>query len=222
MISALTSRFPKPQCIEEGRAVSWRDPQILDRLWPMFGKKCYLTEAPIGQRLFEVDHRHPKSAPNAPNPLDWDNLYPASGLANRIRKRGWPAGGLLHPDGREGHDINSRLHQQLDINGPSQDILCTFAAVDPSDIEAKNTAEELNRIHHNSDNEISSSNDLRVAIRTQMELMLRDSLNLIHAKETSNYQVLESRFRTLYLDATSPYSALIKSIVPEVLRYLIT
>lgn len=198
----------------------WRAPDVLRQLHADFYGKCYLTEAPVAEAGFEVDHRHPRTVGGAP--LDWGNLYPAEKGANGRRKKSWPVGGLLQPDGRD--DVEGRLEQEI-VAEPT-DILCLFQAKDPSDVAAVNTAQELYDLHHD-DQDADGPNkarDLRRAIQHQLLFVLQKAqvvLDLRHtrAPDDAERRKEEQIFQRL-VSRRSPYTMLVRSCVHRKLHDL--
>ncbi len=220
MIEAISARPAVPGCLANGTAKNWREDEILDALWPMFGQKCYLTEHPIGTREFEVDHRHPKASAGAPDSLDWENLYPISHFANQTRVKGWPVGGLLHPDGRD--RIDSRIIQKLEYDAPKADVLCLFVPIDSNNAASANTCKELHRCHHRDDISTDGrAKNLRQAILFQLTMMLEASVPLVRVDRPSRDKLAEQEFKSRYASKSSPYFALVRSKIPKDLDYLI-
>ncbi len=199
---------------------SWRGNDVLQRLHEDFLGKCYLTEQVVPLSGLEIDHRRPRNQDGAD--FDWSNLYPASHDANNRRPRGWPEGGLLHPDGRD--DVEKRLIQELDYDNEAN-ILCFFAARNPDDQAAINTEAELNWLH-NSDKSGSGHNakDLRDAIQRRLILMLDLQVKLLDARERMEsgaleLKKLELRFQRV-VSRRAPFTALLRSKVVSSLHCL--
>lgn len=136
------SRDPRsfPDCSSDWNTDSMRRP-----LWHAHRRKCYSCERELNYGNFEVEHRVPRAQfPQLTH--CWLNLFPVCRFCNG-RRKGCPypeRGGLLSP----GTDsaIEERLNQAV-IRESSTEIRARFAARDPSDIYAYNTARELEHIH---------------------------------------------------------------------------
>ena len=204
MIDATRSKDAPPSL---GAERGWRGDDVLTALHRDFLGKCYLTESPLQPGSFEVDHRHPQAAGGASH--DWPNLYPCAPGHNQRRRRGWPDGGLLHPDGRD--RVEERIDQRLDTSSKPGDVLCVFEACDPNDPAAVNTAAELDHIHNDGDSP-SKAHDLRGAMRVRLELLLREQHTVRSARHLSPPGDLqaERRLREL-VSRRSPFTALLRS-----------
>ncbi len=189
----------------------WREEDVLHQLHADFLGKCYLTEVIVPRGGFEVDHRHPRN--DGGWAFDWANLYPASKDANVRRQKSWPAGGMLHPDGR-GDDVEGRLIQDVIID--ETDIECRFEPLNPKDLAASNTARELERLH-NDDSTGPKALDLRQAIKHRLLRMtlLERQVREARAKRPDADEVrrrLEAEFRR-FVSRRSPFTALVRSQV---------
>jgi hypothetical protein len=124
----------------------WDASEFKTPLWMRFRRKCYICERHV-RNDFQVDHRVPQNVcTGGLSPLVHCsvNLFPSCAFCNVRRSRKLPAtGGLLTPGSDTG--IEARLQQRFSLDAP--DPRAEFAAVDPSDLDACNTAEELQRLH---------------------------------------------------------------------------
>lgn len=125
---------------------TWNTDAFRNPLWQHYHRKCYLCERPI-HRDFEVDHRVPQNVCHELQLSDLIhcsvNLLPACGSCNVRRQKSLPAHGSLLTPGYDPH-IEARLHQRFILDVESR---AEFAAADPTDIDASNTAAELQRLH---------------------------------------------------------------------------
>lgn len=198
---------PPPESLAKGNG--WRGEDVKSRLRQDFLRKCYLCEGPLG-RNFDVEHRHPRSAGG--EEYDWNNLFPAHHDCN-IGRPAYPAGGLLSP----GDGVERRLRQWLD-----DEHLPRFRAQEDEDVEAANTATELDHIHHSS---TDAASDLRHAIRGQLARVLERANRLLLLRstrrgDTAEAHDLEHELR-YQLSRRAPYSVLIRNrLDPEVLHSL--
>ncbi|MGE0709370.1 MAG: HNH endonuclease [Planctomycetota bacterium] len=134
-------RAEAPPSLAEG--TSWTGEDVLEALWEDFLEKCYLCEGAIAPGCFQVDHRDPQ-AQRPDRAFDWTNLYPAHADCNNRRRRKLPEGGYLFP--ADGDDV-ARLAQRMELTATGDPVLFVFAASDPADTAAQNTAAELRRIY---------------------------------------------------------------------------
>jgi hypothetical protein len=164
--------------------------------------KCYLTESVIPASEMDVEHRIPRSAGGGVD--DWENLYPARPKANAHRRRTVPDGGWASP----GEQVERRLVQQLTSG---VELRCVFAAVDSADRSARNTAEELTRLHHEISGERTDwSRDLRDAIHRAYTGLLEDHFRWTSASEAAEKAACEAMV-ALRLSRRAPYTALLRS-----------
>jgi hypothetical protein len=205
MIDVQRTPEPPPSLALE----TWNAEDVRERLLADFFDKCYLTEVSLFDGGYRVDHRHPKGDGGDEN--DWWNLYPSHADANERRSKKWPEGGLLHPDGRD--RVEERLIQQLlfDVDGTP---CCFFAARDPADRAAVNTAAELDHLH----------NDLHLrarqlcdAVHRRLTLMLDLQIQVLGARRERNpndpeLKELELKFRRI-ISRRAPFTALLRSKV---------
>lgn len=198
---------------------TWNTDAFRNPLWQHYHRKCYLCERPI-QRDFEVEHRVPQNVCRElglPELIHCSiNLLPACGSCNVRRQKSLPGqGGLLTP----GYDpnIESRLHQRflLDVESRTE-----FAAVDPTDIDARNTAAELQRLHSP---ETATTEPARGRTEDLLDAIEDRYLETIHPliKKVQRWRKrghpdpqLESEL-VLVLSRTAPFTMLMHSIVEQ-------
>lgn len=137
---------------------SYRTSDLLDAFEDQFFSKCYLTEQQFrdGAEL-EVDHFIPRSE-NETLLYDWQNLFPISPLANRMRPKKTPEGGYLNPCT---DDVESEIRH---LFVPLLDIF-SFEARNPSNSAARNTASLLQHLHNGSAKTQRSVRGLQKAIK---------------------------------------------------------
>ena len=148
MISVKRSQ-PAPASLNNKKSYSRKD--VRKQLRNDFSDKCYLCEGKT-YGSFQIDHLRPqKGFPELV--YTWENLFPAHGdtcnqrrihwekRPGALRRDGepvrWPEDGLL--DCAQTPDVRARLLQWFD--NAVGDIKVFFAAADPEDAEARNTAE---------------------------------------------------------------------------------
>lgn len=208
MINAERSPDP-PKSLAKLR--SWNEGDVLEKLYADFLGKCYLTEEVLTLGNISVDHFRPKGDPSFTHlTYEWNNLYPTSRNANERRPKKWPDGGLLDPASPD-EDIEERLHQWLD-----DDCQPKFAATDSDDLQAVNTAFQLDHIHNARHPKAA---DLRDAIRAYYIKVL-EKLHELRDALDSNPQPLAdiTRLKTELCDMLSrraPFTALIRSKLME-------
>lgn len=184
-----------------------RAPDVLEALHRCFLGKCYLCERSVTLSSFHVEHRVPRGHDNT-REHDWTNLFPCCEGCNLRRKKGYPDGGLLDPAG--GQAIESRLEQRI-ADWPGADPKPYFAARDPSDLAAVNTAAELDRIHNDDSNSLKAA-DLRHAILTHQRRVFRQCLYYLHNTAISEHARQEVRTHLrLLLSRRAPYTALTRA-----------
>lgn len=76
---------------------SYRNDDVIEALYSVFKKKCYLTEKVFDSpREMEIDHFVPQNEQS--NLIrTWQNLYPIDNKANKQRPKITPVGGYLDP-----------------------------------------------------------------------------------------------------------------------------
>ena len=199
------NRSPEPP-ISLAMCKSWRSDDVLERLHSDFLGKCYLTEEVLTLGRISVDHFRPKGMPEFEHlTYEWSNLYPTSVDTNSRRLK-WPEGGLLDPAAPD-EDIEKRLQQWLDDN-----CLPKFAATDPDDLKAVNTAHQLDHIHNARHPKAA---DLREAIRTYYIKVLEKLHELRDAVDSQPQKSVDiTKLKTELSDMLSrhaPFTALIRS-----------
>jgi len=130
---------PAPASLACSKSCSGRD--VLEALYRDFLGKCYLCERELSIGEIEVDHRLPQCRwPGGAR--CWANLFPACAYCNRRRPRSRAKPSLLSP----GEGVERRIVQRVRFR-PTGDIECMFVPVQPDDVRAQATAEELERLH---------------------------------------------------------------------------
>lgn len=192
---------------------------VIQALYEAFLGKCYLCETPIDPGTLDIDHRKPKAKDQFPElECAWTNLFPTCKKhgCNGRRERKYPEGGLLDPSAND--RVEQRVHQSITSvmsNVLAGDVTCGFAAVHEDDVAARNTAIELDRIHHgtgSSERAQLSARALRKAIEKRIVKVassVREFVTLPrHATERQD--ALKQQLRILF-SRRAPYSALVRS-----------
>lgn len=211
------------------RTVAYDGDDVRDALEHDFHGKCYLCEGPTGG-TFNIDHFRPKDETHGFPELRqaWANLFPAHGQSCNQRRpkwhasdraamvegrvRNWPAGGLIDC-AAPGARVEARLMQWGDFGGVSRWTV-HFAAADPDDVEAVNTATTLRRIHGDEDDAERHGRTLRERI-AQRYVEVQKRLNpLIKAWFEQGSEARETRVAVAELKALlarkTPYAGVLR------------
>lgn len=194
---------------------TYRDSDVLEALFEDFNAKCYLCESPVEYGSFEVDHRWPTG--DGGDIYAWLNLFPICSNCNIRRKKKWPEGGLMFPDGKD--DVETRLSQELiNIMLPTvvKGITPQFHAISAGDISARNTSDELSRIY---DSKSRKGADLISAIDAYSRQVLKclvDYQAKTNIGQTTDpeMELLKRQLQNM-VSRKAPYTALIRSLVKD-------
>lgn len=140
-----------------------------------------------------------------------ENLFPAHPKANRAKSDIDPPGGLCLP----GDGVDRRLVHKLQTD--SSGVHCMFAALDPADAAAANTAALLGKLHHGT-NVHRYSDDLRDAIGRRLMDVFRAMVRFWLATDPTERAAHAATVRRM-VDRDGPFHALLMS-VPEVKKFL--
>jgi hypothetical protein len=202
---------PAPTSLAEEKG--WRGEDVLKRLFDDFLGKCYLCENTVdGSGSFEVDHRRQRGDGGAD--FDWANLFLICEHCNGRRAKSWPDGGLLDPAG--GHRVEARVLQTIEYDGDDK-LVPVFCAAAANDLEAVNTAAELERIHNDRDRGRLKAADLRDSIRKRVEKVNREVLEYFRTRlETplDQQRIHQHEWHIRRLVArTAPFTMLVRSAI---------
>lgn len=139
MINIDRTTTPPPASLSSQN--EYRNDDVLDALYVLFLKKCYLTEQQFSFRNdMQIDHFIPHQ--NQANlKFNWSNLYPAHQRANLIKSNSKPEGGYLDPC-HPGDDVETDIIYSVEVGGAMLVQPC-----DASNVKAVNTAALLNKVH---------------------------------------------------------------------------
>lgn len=201
MIDVVRSQ-PAPPSLVKTKRYNGKD--VREQLHSDFLAKCYLCEGPLPVGTMQVDHLRGRVPADLVH--DWTNLFPAC-KCNQHRPKNLVLP-LLDPAGNQ--QVETRLVQIL-----TDKIEPAFAAVDPTDLEAVNTANELTHIHQHA----LHGRDLQSAIKTYLGLATMAVLRYerIKADAASDAQAI-AEARTIasgHLRRTSPFSALVRGAIQK-------
>ena len=205
-----------PESLASGR---YDGTDVIDALHVAFLGKCYLCETALGPGTLDVDHRKPKAEGQFPElKCVWTNLFPTCKThgCNGRRERKYPADGLLDPSA--GHEVERRLNQFIFgivsgvLNG---DLDCRFKAVHADDLAARNTATELDRIHHgtsSSERAQLTARDLRTAIKMHIMHIAASVREFVSLPPDAHERrdVLQIELRK-HFSRRAPYTMLVRS-----------
>lgn len=139
MINIDRTTTPPPASLSS--QTEYRSDDVLDALYTLFLKKCYLTEQQFSFRNdMQIDHFIPHQNRNDLK-FSWSNLYPAHQRANLLKSNSNPIGGYLdpcHPD----DDVETDIMYSVDVGGS-----VLIHPRDASNVRAVNTAALLNKVH---------------------------------------------------------------------------
>lgn len=198
--------FPPPRSLREQD--DYDTPEVRRRLWEDARGKCYLCERRVELSDFQIDHRKPKGPGEFPELKQaWRNLFCCCTKCNALRPRTWPASGLLSPDQHD-DNVEQRLVQYIEDDGDPR-----FLAADSEDEAAKNTADELARVHGR-DKRLRAQ-DIKDALGTLLNkaYQIRQRLWVLQARAqdgSGDFSRLEQELRRC-VSRNSPYTALIRS-----------
>lgn len=190
---------------------SWSGEDVKEQLWKDFLGKCYLTELPVTVAAISVDHFRPKGHACFKHlTYDWENLFPTDRNANERRPKKWPVGGLLDPSAND--HVEERLQQYLDDENVPH-----FAAADSNDLQAVNTAAQLEHLHNDAHPKAA---DLRNAITKYFAKVLAKLLELRRAisatsQDSAKIARLEAEVRKL-VSRRAPFTTLVRSRVQRI------
>jgi protoporphyrinogen oxidase len=177
---------------------SYRNDDVIDALYHVFRKKCYLTEKVFDSlREMEIDHFIPQNE-EADLIHVWRNLYPIDNKANKQRPKTVPVGGYLDPCD-PADDVEQEILYIVEFGGNA-----LFKPRDSTNQKAVNTADLLNRVHR----------DLKEAISKRHHEVVDTVAKWYHAKKyNDSVQELEQELtlRKL-LSRDSQYTMLMRSI----------
>jgi hypothetical protein len=189
--------------------ISYNSADVQNALAEDFLGKCYLCEGVLNAG-FDVDHLKPKSK-FPEREFDWNNLFPAHPRCNGRRKKWnkemWPEGGMLDC---AKDDIEERLAQQV-MDDDGVDILAVFEPRSIEDLEAKNTAEELNHIHSSTD---IAGREILIAVNCRYKKLLHVLLDYYRSRDADgplheDSSVILQKLK-LMLRVDAPYSGLMR------------
>ena len=194
--------------------ISYRNSDLLTNFTDYFHAKCYLTEEKFEDaEAMDVDHFKPKN--QFPNLVyDWNNLFPISHIANMLRTRQYPIGGLLDPC-NPNDDVENRI-----IYATAE--FCQqpyFHAIDSTDTQAVNTASQLNRVHNgHNDTTYKKTSSLRHAIQKKRHMIVELILKWVTCQDRISKVELELELRLL-LSKRQSFTMLMRNL-PEVRTHL--
>lgn len=204
MISVVRNPTPPASLAKQK---SWREDDVLDALHYDFMGKCYLCERPHPRKTIQVDHLILRSEDDSTN-YDWNNLFPACGSCNNRRHKKSRPGGYLNPCVDV---IEKRLKQSLNR---SREIKIDFIPINSLDQPSVNTADQLNHIHN--DPLSKDAVELRDAIKDQIIHAYSEYYE--YRNKLLNYPTetyIHERNLKEYLSKTAPFTALIRSLFPD-------
>ncbi len=212
----ITRPVRAPESLATGR---YDGMDVVDALHVAFLGKCYLCETTLEPGTLDIDHRKPKAEDLFPElKCVWTNLFPTCKThgCNGRRERKYPEGGLLDPSG--GHDVEQRLHQSIssDVSGVLKvDVHCSFKAIHEDDVAARNTATELDRIHHgtgSSERAQLSAQALRKAIEKRVMKVAMAVKEFVSLPLDANQrrETLQIELRK-HFSRRAPYTMLVRS-----------
>ncbi len=139
MINIDRSISPSPPSLISQK--EYRSDDVLDALYALFLKKCYLTEQQFGFRNnMQIDHFIPHQ--NQANlKFNWSNLYPAHQRANLLKSDANPAGSYLDPC-HPNDDVERDIVYSVEVGGA-----VFFHPCNDSNVKAANTAALLSKVH---------------------------------------------------------------------------
>ncbi|MBK7828250.1 HNH endonuclease signature motif containing protein [Nannocystis sp.] len=189
------------------RALRARD--VLEALHVDFLGKCYLCESHVSPGGFEVDHRVQRSH-DASREYDWTNLFPICEGCNKRRRKKPPVGGLLDP--ASGEELIAHKLEQRIVDRHPHPPRPYFRSLDPANVAARNTADELDHIHNDpNDPGAMKAKDLRDAVVYHQHRVFKICLQYL--RSTGDEQArreLGEHLREL-LSRRAPYTALTRA-----------
>lgn len=146
MINIDRNTTPSPVSLASQK--EYRSDDVLDALYTLFLKKCYLTEQQFGFRNnMQIDHFIPHQN-QATLKFSWSNLYPAHQRANLLKSNANPDGGYLDPC-HPNDDVEVDIVYSVEVGGA-----VLVYPRDLSHVKAVNTAVLLNKVHQELDEPI--------------------------------------------------------------------
>lgn len=200
-------------------AASYAGIDVINALHASFLGKCYLCETCLEPGTLDVDHRKPKAKDEFPAlEFAWTNLFPTCKQyeCNGRRQRKYPEGGLLDPSANQ--QVEHRIRQSIvsSVSGVLRgDVICHFEPVHADDVAARNTAAELDRIHHgrgSTERAKLSARALRKNIEKQIILVgnaVREYVAL-PADGNRRREQLQNELRA-YFSRRAPYTMVVRS-----------
>ena len=181
-----------------------------------------MCEQRIGLGQFDVEHRVPQAISEELR-LCWLNLFPAHSKCNARRGTFPHPGGLLSP-GLD-REVERRLRQRIERIDACE-IRARFDAVDPDDLYAVNTADEIERLH---DPDSATTDTSREATQELLDAITDRYVGVVYPLE---HRVLRARSRgqsdadaegrlRQELSRRAPFTMLIRSMVSASLHDLI-
>ncbi len=175
-----------------------RSDDVLDALYLLFRKKCYLTEQRFRFRNdMQIDHFVPQS--RRPDlKFSWENLYPIDHRANLIKLNSDPTGGYLDPcDPND--DVEKEIIYTVEYGGSA-----LFQPRDNANVRAVNTVVLLTKLHRELDEAIRNMHHKVVHAVARWHTAQRQA-DIEQSREA------EITLRVL-LSRNSPFTMLMRSI----------
>lgn len=196
MINIDRSNAPFPESLKAQK--EHRNDDVLDALYLLFRKKCYLTEQRLRFRNdMQIDHFVPQS--KRPDlKFSWDNLYPIDHRANLIKLNSNPIGGYLDPCNLN-DDVEKEIVYTVEYGGSA-----LFHPRDDTNVKAVNTVVLLTKLHR----------ELDEAIRNMHHKVVHAVARWHTAQRQADVQQLREAEITLrvLLSRNSPFTMLMRSI----------
>jgi hypothetical protein len=197
-----------PLLPEPKKPLSYRKSNLLEAFDRDFFSKCYLTEEKFPNSwIMDIEHFKPQN--ERPDLVyEWTNLFPAAHLANMIKPRSTPAGGLLDPSDPT-DNVETEIQYALSSYGDTP----SFGATDPANVRAVNTANLLNRVHNGHDKDSRKSTDtLRHVISKRYIEILHKIIEWERAAPASQEKFQAQTELKSLLSRRSSFTMLIRSI----------
>jgi hypothetical protein len=130
-------KYPAPASLEKGS--SYREEDVLERLYEEFHNKCYICESK-GVESINIEHFAPHKESNSIRKFNWSNLFWACSHCNQIKSSTEP---LLNCTVKEDR-VDREIRYYIDDNLATNKVVIESLL---DNIETNNSVELLNKVY---------------------------------------------------------------------------